>query len=288
MNVEHPPYGTRVETIERLCASARDARGRTEDALRAEVDDVDDITFERTLEAAVAFGLFEPVEDEPGAYRPTTEGKRLGYGRLSEGEREEFFRELVADYEFYTELLRVVEDRTETTEDGEETYLARDAVQTEMAINFDLGLGDRKLKSAAGMFLQVLEECGFGRYTRTSASGLPPRLVLDDDSDFGASSSGAGESSDTDGSATPAAADAWPDEGREQSPESRERRPTGGGSSPGSRPSERAEASSDRLAALRTLAEQEGVEINVSIDVAAADLSAEELAALLETVEGEQ
>ncbi|SDJ52887.1 hypothetical protein SAMN05216226_104249 [Halovenus aranensis] len=49
-----------------------------------------------------------------------------------------------------------------------------------MGINFDFGVSDRTLESAAGTFLQVLDECGVGEYKR-GQSGYPTRLVVNEE-----------------------------------------------------------------------------------------------------------
>lgn len=267
MNTERPPYGTTVDNVQHLCEVARDLPPQSKEDLQDEVDDLDEITFERTLEAAVTLGLFEHAEDD--GYRPTTTGRQLGYGGFSESEREEFFRERLVNYDFYDELLELVADRTTPTEDGEETYIDRDTVQRQMGVHFDLGMGDRILKSAAGTFLQFLEECGLGHYARSSSAGLPTRLVLNDEFDA--------FTTDSIDSAPPGASPETDDVDDDQ-----QGAPTRGAAVESA--GEPAGASNEELAALETVAAKDGVDVTVSIEISAGELSPDELRDLLETL----
>ncbi|MDZ5812961.1 hypothetical protein U4E84_16595 [Halorubrum sp. AD140] len=80
--------------------------------------------------------------------------------------------------EFYRELLKIVGG--ELTSNNGEQYLERDVVQSEIGINCQFGVGDRTLKSAAGTFLQILDECGVGKYTQ-GQGGYPTRLVINEE-----------------------------------------------------------------------------------------------------------
>lgn len=175
MSDNKPPYDATIENIHLLCSELRDVSGMEHDDLEDEIEEIRGSTFDRTLEAAVKLGLFEDSEQ---GYKPTTEGKKIGYGRLSDEEEEELFRSLVAGYDFYQELLEIVGGEL-TSQNGEQ-YLERDVVQSEIGINFDLGLSDRILESAAGTFLQVLDECGVGDYTRGQGD-YPTRLVVNEE-----------------------------------------------------------------------------------------------------------
>lgn len=174
MSYEKPPYDATIENIKLLCEELRDISEANKDELEENVEDLKGSTFDRTLEAAVRLGLFEQTEN---GYKPTTEGKRIGYGRLSEEEETELFRKLVKGYDFYKELLEIVGGSL-TSDDGKQ-YLERDIVQSEMGINFDFDVGDRTLESAAGTFLQVLDECGVGEY-KQGRSSYPTRLVVNE------------------------------------------------------------------------------------------------------------
>ncbi|WP_280585481.1 hypothetical protein [Halorubrum sp. Boch-26] len=161
MSYSKPPYDATVENIRLLCEELRDASGMNKDDLEEQTDELGGSTFDRTLEAAVRLGLFSELD---GEYQATTEGKQIGYGRLAPEEEKELFRDLVSGYGFYRELLKIVGG--ELTSNNGEQYLERDIVQSEIGINFDFGVGDRTLKSAAGTFLQILDQCGVGNYTR--------------------------------------------------------------------------------------------------------------------------
>lgn len=269
MNIERPPYGTSVENIQRLCESTRDAKVRPKEELEDEIGDMDEISFQRTLEAAVTFGLFEHVEDE--GYRSTTTGRRLGYGELSEAEREEFFRELLVNYDFYYELLQLVTDRTSTTEDGEEKYISRDTVQSEMGINFDLGMGDRILKSAAGTFLRFLDQCGLGHYARSSSSGLPTRLVLNDAFEEFTGTAGATASVEQSSAAVDEDETHRQPEVQKQDAEALSIAAVG--------------PEGEGHAVLQALTEQDSIEVTVSIDISAGELSTDELLELVEMIQ---
>ena len=175
MSYEKPPYDATIDNIKLLCKELRDVSETDKDELEEDVEDLQGSTFSRTLEAAVRLGLFEKTEN---GYKPTTEGKRIGYGRLSDEEEKELFRSLVKKYDFYNALLDIVGGSL-TSDDGEQ-YLEREVVQSEMGINFDFGVSDRTLESAAGTFLQVLDECGVGEYKR-GQSGYPTRLVVNEE-----------------------------------------------------------------------------------------------------------
>ncbi len=175
MSYEKPPYDATIDNIKLLCKECRDVSETDKDSLEKEVEELQGSTFNRTLEAAVRLGLFEETDK---GYKPTTEGKKIGYGRLSDNEEKELFRRLVKQYDFYNALLEIVGGSL-TSDDGEQ-YLEREVVQSEMGINFDFGVGDRTLESAAGTFLQVLDECGVGEYKR-GQSGYPTRLVVNEE-----------------------------------------------------------------------------------------------------------
>lgn len=175
MSYAKPPYDATIENIRLLCEELRDASGMGKEDLEEETDELEGSTFDRTLEAAVRLGLFS---ESDGEYQATTKGKQIGYGRLSPEDEKELFRDLVSEYEFYRELLKIVGG--ELTSNNGEQYLERDVVQSEIGINFDFGVGDRTLKSAAGTFLQVLDECGVGKYTRGQGD-YPTRLVINEE-----------------------------------------------------------------------------------------------------------
>jgi hypothetical protein len=153
----------------------RDVSETNKDDLEDKVEELQGSTFDRTLEAAVRLGLFEKAEN---GYKPTTKGKKIGYQRLSEEGEQELFRTTVKEYEFYNELLQIVGGEL-TSKNGEQ-YLERDVVQSEIGINFDFGMSDRTLESAAGTFLQVLDKCGVGEYKR-GHSDYPTRLVVNEE-----------------------------------------------------------------------------------------------------------
>lgn len=175
MSYEKPPYDATIDNIKLLCKELRDISEADKDELEEGVEDLQGSTFSRTLEAAVRLGLFEKTDDN---YKPTTEGKRIGYGRLSDEEEKELFRKLVKGYDFYNALLEIVGGNL-TSDDGEQ-YLEREVVQSEIGINFDFDVGDRTLESAAATFLQVLDECGVGEY-KQGRSGYPTRLVVNEE-----------------------------------------------------------------------------------------------------------
>ena len=174
MQDNKPPYDATIENIKLLCRELRDVSEADHDELEDSVDDLQGSTFARNLEAAQKLGLFE---EEDGLYSPTTNGKKLGYG-LNEDEEDEFFRELIREYEFYNDLLRIVGE--DLTEKGGEQYLVRNNIQSAIGINFNFGVGDRTLESAAGFFLKVLEAAGIGEYKRGTGD-YPGRLVVNDD-----------------------------------------------------------------------------------------------------------
>lgn len=174
MTDDNPPYDATVENIEKICRELRDVSNETAEDLEEKIEDLQGSTFARNLEASVKLGLFE--EDE-GYYQPTREGKIIGYG-LDEDDKKELFRELVQKNEFYDELLQIVGDSLE--EAGGEQYLPRDDVQREIGINFDFGVGDRTIESAANTFLKVLEAAGVGTY-KQGRSGYPTRLVVNEE-----------------------------------------------------------------------------------------------------------
>ena len=80
-----------TDNIKLLCEECRDVSETDKDSLEEEVEELQGSTFSRTLEAAVRLGLFEETDK---SYKPTTEGKRIGYGRLSDEEEKELFRSL--------------------------------------------------------------------------------------------------------------------------------------------------------------------------------------------------
>ena len=175
MSYAKPPYDATIENIRLLCEELRDVSGMDREDLEEETDELEGSTFARTLEAAVRLGLFS---ESDGEYQATTKGKQIGYGRLSPEDQKELFRDLVSEYDFYRELLKIVGG--ELTSNNGEQYLERDVVQSEIGINFEFGVGDRTLKSAAGTFLQVLDECGVGKYTRGQGD-YPTRLVINEE-----------------------------------------------------------------------------------------------------------
>lgn len=76
MSYEKPPYDATIDNIKLLCKELRDVSETNKDELEEETEDLQGSTFSRTLEAAVRLGLFEQTEN---GYKPTTEGKRIGY-----------------------------------------------------------------------------------------------------------------------------------------------------------------------------------------------------------------
>lgn len=148
---------------------------KDKEELKEKVEDLQGTVLDQNLDAAVKLGLFEEIE---GEYRPTTNGKKLGYNRLSETEESELFKELVRDYQFYNKLLEIVGG--DLTSEDDEQYLDRDRVQSAIGINFDFGVQDRTLKSISGTFLKVLEKCGVGQYIQ-GRRGFPTRLVVNEE-----------------------------------------------------------------------------------------------------------
>jgi len=175
MDLDTPPYDATVKNIRQICEEFRDISGGDSAEMSESIDDMGETTFDQNLNAAVTLGLFEI--DEGGLYKPTRAGKQIGYGGLDEIEEQELFRTLVKEYDFYNELLDIVGDEL-TTENGEQ-FLERDLVQREISINFDLGVGDRTIESAAGTFLKILDECGVGEY-KQGRRGYPTRLVVNE------------------------------------------------------------------------------------------------------------
>ncbi|SDJ71780.1 hypothetical protein SAMN05216226_1083 [Halovenus aranensis] len=119
MSYEKPPYDATIDNIKLLCEELRDVSETDKDELEEGVEDLQGSTFSRTLEAAVRLGLFEKAEN---GYKPTTEGKRIGYGRLSDEDEKELFRKLVKQYDFYNALLEIVGGSL-TSDDGEQSVL---------------------------------------------------------------------------------------------------------------------------------------------------------------------
>ena len=99
-----PPYDATVENIRNLCCELRDVTDENRDTLEENVEDLQGSTFDQNLKAAVKLNLFE---EEDGLYRPTTEGKKIGYG-LNDEEEMDLFRKVIRGNEFYSDLLRIV------------------------------------------------------------------------------------------------------------------------------------------------------------------------------------
>lgn len=170
----NPPYDATVENMKTLCKELRDVAGESQDDLEEMVPDLQGTTFSQNLAGVVKLGLFKEIDE---VYEPTTKGKKIGYG-LSDEEEEELFREIVHEYDFYNNLLNIVGE--DLKEDSGKQYLVRDDVQSEIGINFQFGVGDRTLESAAATFLRVLDAAGVGTYKRGSR-GYPTRLVVNDE-----------------------------------------------------------------------------------------------------------
>lgn len=276
MSYENPPYDATIGNIKLLCEELRDVSETDKNELEDGVEDLQGTTFSRTLEAAVRLGLFEETEN---GFKPTTEGKRIGYRRLSDEEEKELFRELVKGYDFYNELLEIVGGNL--TSDNGEQYLERDVVQSEMGINFDFGVSDRTLESAAGTFLQVLDECGVGEYKR-GQSGYPTRLVVNEEYSEFLSDSASEEPEETEDDT---AQEELPIEGddKEEDNSEGEREEV---ESPDTAPSSPTDSQDENIEVSQTIEESvdSGFDVTVNIEVSSADWESEEVLALIESL----
>lgn len=278
MSYRKPPYDATIDNIKLLCKELRDISESDREALEEGVEDLQGSTFSRTLEAAVRLGLFDKTEN---GYKPTTEGKRIGYGRLSEEDEKELFRSLVKGYDFYNELLEIVGGKL-TSEDGEQ-YLARDVVQSEMGINFDFNVGDRTLQSAAGTFLQVLDECGVGEYKRGN-QGYPTRLVVNEEYSEFLSDSASEEPDDEEPAQEELPIEEEEEEGTEEVKEEADDPPETGEEQSASQPLTNPQSADADLS--QTINPEMGsrFEVAINIEVSSADWESEEVISLLESL----
>ncbi|MFC7113835.1 hypothetical protein ACFQH2_00950 [Natronoarchaeum sp. GCM10025703] len=275
MSYEKPPYDATIGNIKLLCEESRDVSETDKDELEEGVEDLQGSTFSRTLEAAVQLGLFEKTEN---GYKPTTEGKRIGYGRLSDEEEKELFRSLVKQYDFYNTLLEIVGGSL-TSDDGEQ-YLEREVVQSEMGINFDFGVSDRTLESAAGTFLQVLDECGVGEYKR-GQSGYPTRLVVNEEYSEFLSDSASEEPEDEEPTQEELPIDEDDEEGNNNEKENKDLE-----SSDGTTPSSPINSQEENVEVSQTIEEsiESGFDVTVNIEISSADWESEEVTSLINSL----
>lgn len=281
MSYEKPPYDATIDNIKLLCKELRDVSETNKDELEEETEDLQGSTFSRTLEAAVRLGLFEQTEN---GYKPTTEGKRIGYRRLSDEEEKELFRKLVKQYDFYNALLEIVGGNL-TSDDGEQ-YLEREVVQSEIGINFDFGVSDRTLESAAGTFLQVLDECGVGEYKR-GQSGYPTRLVVNEEySEFLSDSASEEPEEQEEKESVQAEGSMNEDSEEEKEGNSEEKEENLSSAVDSENSSPRTDTQEENVEVSQTIEEsiESGFDVSINIEISSADWESEEVISLIDSI----
>ncbi|WP_167551890.1 hypothetical protein [Halorubrum tropicale] len=154
-----------------------------------------------------------------------------------------------------------------------------------MGINFDFGVSDRTLESAAGTFLQVLDECGVGEYKR-GQSGYPTRLVVNEEYSEFLSDSASEEPKEAEEDEEPAQEELPIEEDDEEEEDNSEGEDEDLESPDTTTPSPSTDSQDENVEVSQTIEEsvESGFDVTVNIEVSSEDWESEEVIALIDSL----